>query len=377
MRVAHVNTELGFSGGERQLFLLLEGLREAGHTNLLLCRPGGRVEVAAREARFEVDTVPMSNDFDLPAVLRLRALFRAHRPDLVHLHSGRATWLGGLGAKLAGIPALTTRRMDRRVKRNLRSRFIYGSLVQKAVAISTAVADCLREGGVAEDKVVLIRSSIDPTQLAPSASPQSVREAEGVSSDTRLLLLPASLDHRKGIDVLLEALALLAKEHALHPTLWLAGTGPQEEAIENRIARLGLDEQVQLLGQRQDIPDLLAACDLFVLPSRREGLGVAALEAMAAGKPVIASRVGGLGEAVVHEGTGLLVEPEDAPALAEAIARLLDDAALRARLGAAGPARIAELYLARDMVRSYERLYASILGMETSEADPLARESRS
>jgi len=377
LHIAHVNTELGFSGGERQLFLLLDGLREDGHSNLLICRPGGKAEAAARDAGFDVAPVPMANDFDIAAVVRLRALFRAHSPDLVHLHSGRATWLGGLAAKLAGIPALTTRRMDRRVKRNLRNRLIYGPLVRKAAAISTAVASCLREGGVAEDKIALIRSSIDPALLKPSALPRAVREAEGVSDDTRLLLLPASLDRRKGIDVLLEALALLAKEHGLRPALWIAGTGPEEGAIENGITRLGLSEQVRLLGQRRDVPDLLAACDLFVLPSRREGLGVAALEAMAAGKPVIASRVGGLGEAVVHEGTGLLVEPEDIAGLAEAIARLLDDDALRGRLGAAGPARIAELFLARDMVRSYEQLYASILGMEISESHPLARESRS
>jgi glycosyltransferase involved in cell wall biosynthesis len=160
--------------------------------------------------------------------------------------------------------------------------------------------------------------------------------------------------------VLLEALAQ-APLRDTSLTLWIAGEGPERSALESRAAALGVAARVRFLGRREDKADLLAACDLLVLPSRREGLGVAALEAMACGRAVVASRVGGLADAVVHERTGLLVAPEDPDALAAALARLTRDAGLRARLGAAGPGRIAEGFSAAQMCDAYARLYREIL----------------
>ncbi len=125
---------------------------------------------------------------------------------------------------------------------------------------------------------------------------------------------------------------------------------------------------MRFLGRRSDVPDLLEACDVFVLPSRREGLGVAALEAMARGRPVVASAVGGLAETVVTEQTGLLVAPGDAAALAAALERLLADPALARRLGAAGAARVEQHFLAEQMVSAYETLYREILAERAADA---------
>ena len=141
----------------------------------------------------------------------------------------------------------------------------------------------------------------------------------------------------------------------------IAGEGEERAALEERARQLGL-ARARFLGLRDDKAELLAACDALVLPSRKEGLGVAALEAMACGRPVLASRVGGLAETVVDGETGLLVAPEDPEALAEAITRLQGDVALRERLGAAGPARVAEGHLPEQMTASYERLYLEVLG---------------
>jgi glycosyltransferase involved in cell wall biosynthesis len=125
-----------------------------------------------------------------------------------------------------------------------------------------------------------------------------------------------------------------------------------------------LGDGVRFLGQREDRTTLLAACDAFVLPSRSEGLGVAALEAMAAGRSVVASRVGGLGEVVVDQVSGLLVEPGDDEGLAAAILRLRRDPELRRGLGVAAHERIRERHLAERMVASYERLYREVLAEE-------------
>ena len=197
-------------------------------------------------------------------------------------------------------------------------------------------------------------------RIRPTQDRVTVRAAEGAAIDDVVLLAVAALVRRKGIDVLLGSLALLA-ERGLRPPLWIAGDGPERVPLMTQAERSGLAAQVRFLGRRADVGSLLAAGDVVVLPSRREGLGVAALEAMAGARPVVASAVGGLGDAVVDERTGLHVPPDNAPALAAALERLLRDPGLRARLGAAGPQRVAEGFLPEQMVAAYERVYREIL----------------
>jgi glycosyltransferase involved in cell wall biosynthesis len=368
LTVAHVDAETGFSGGEVQVFLLIEGLRRFGHACVLFCPPGSRSAAEAERRGIPVRTMPMRSDLDLLAVRRIARAVRAVAPDLVHLHTGRATWLGGLAARLAGVPAITTRRQDKEERPGPRTRLVYGSLVRRAVAISPAVRRRLADGGVAEARLALIPSSVDPATLVPVEGPARartrVRAELGLTPDEPVLLVLAALVERKGIDVLLEALARLrdgrAGAAAEPPALLVAGDGPARGALAAQAARLGL-AGVRFLGLRADKAELLAACDAFVLPSRFEGLGVAALEAMAAGRAVVATTVGGLGEAVVDGETGLLVPPDDPAALAAALARLLCDPAERLRLGAAGPARVAQGFLAEQMVAAYDALYRDVL----------------
>jgi len=368
LRLAHVTSERGFSGGEVQVFLLMEGLRARGHENLLVCPPGSRAERAARAHGFAVECVEMRNDLSVLAAYRISAALRRHAPALVHCHTGRSNWLGGVAARSAGVPALSTRRMDRRVSRGLRTRWLYGHLLQRVAAISPAVARRLRDAGVASERIRVIWSAVDPAALAPSAPRAAVRAKLGGAPEMPCLLVAANLVHRKGVDVLLTAAAALAPRARY--ALWIAGDGPERGALEAAAARLGIGERVRFLGQRGDVPDLLEACDVCVLPSRREGLGVAALEAMARGRPVVASAVGGLAEIVVAEETGLLVPPGDAAALAAALERLIGDRALALRLGAAGAKRVAEHFVADAMVSAYEQLYREILAERGAEGAP-------
>jgi len=365
LSIAHVDAERGFSGGEVQVFLLMEGLRARGHRNLLFCSPGSRSEAEAQKRGFEVHSQKMRGDLDLGAVLGLRKGLRSAKVDLVHLHTGRATWLGGLAAASLGLPALTTRRQDRLVKRNWRTRLIYNCLTQRGVAISRAVAQCLTEGGVDPARLRVIPSSVQGAQLQSQTPREELRRSAGLGSDDFVLLVMAALVRRKGLDVLLQALAQLASDGDDKTQLWIAGDGDERAALEQEAQRLGLKERVRFLGQRQDKAELLASCDVFLMPSRREGLGVAALEAMAAGRAVIASAVGGLADAVLHEETGLLVPPDDTLALSQAIQRLRQDPELLQRLAAAGPARVARGHLPEQMVQAYEELYFEMLKGET------------
>lgn len=367
LTLAHVDAETGFSGGEVQVFLLMEGLRERGHRCVLVSPPGSRADVEASTRGFETKPVRMRGDLDIKSVVDMARSLRELAPDVVHLHTGRATWLGALAARAAERPAITTRRMDRRVKRGWRTRLVYGRLTERVAAISPAVRRCLEEGGVDPRKIELVPSTIDPTRVVASRGRAATRASFDVASNEVVLLALASLVPRKGIDVLIDACAELARREIACVCL-VAGDGVERERLEQRARTLGLAARVRFLGNRSDVGDLLAACDVFVLPARREGLGVSALEAMAAARPVVASAVGGLVDAVVEGETGLLVPPDDSRALSSALERLTRDASLRARLGNSGPARIAAGFLPEQMVASYERIYRAVLAERSARA---------
>lgn len=358
LSIAHVDAEPAFSGGEVQVFLLMEGLGKRGHRSVLIAPPGSASEREGRARGLEVHAVPMRSSLDLPAVVRLKRTLERAQVDLVHLHTGRATWLGAWAARLARRPAVSTRRQERPVARSARTRLLYGRLLARTVAISPAVAECLRRGGVRAPQV--IASAVDPAALRPRRARAEVRAELGLAPEDFAVLTLCALVPRKGVDVLLRALAGLPGSPP-RSVLLVAGDGPARAELEALAQALGLGARARFLGARTDKAELLAACDVFALASRAEGLGVAALEAMAAGRAVVATRVGGLGEAVVDGRTGLLVPPDDPAALAAALARLCDDPALRARLAAAGPGRVAEGFEAEQMVGAYERLYREVL----------------
>ena len=358
LAIAHVDAEDGFSGGEVQVFLLMEGLRRRGHRNVLVAPPGSASEAEARARGLDARSVPMRSSLDLPAVWRLARVLRGAEVDLVHLHTGRATWLGALAARRAGIAALATRRQDKALRRSARSRLVHGRLLRRTVAISPAIEKRLRDGGVPAKRLTTIPSAVDAEALRSTRPRAEVRRELGIADGELLVLTLAALVPRKGVDVLVRAVAALASRPV---RLVVAGDGPERGALVELARACGVAARVVFLGARRDKAELLAACDVFALASHSEGLGVAALEAMAAERPVVASRVGGLGEAVEDGRTGLLVAPGDVAGLAAALARLHDEPALRERLGREGPSRVREGFDAEQMVAAYEQLYRDVL----------------
>jgi glycosyltransferase involved in cell wall biosynthesis len=170
------------------------------------------------------------------------------------------------------------------------------------------------------------------------------------------VLTVARLDEQKGQRYLLEAAAQVPQARFV-----LAGDGPLRTSLEAQARSLGLEQRVKFLGYRSDIPDLLAGCDVFVLPSLYEGLPLSILEAMSAGKPVIATQIGGTDEAVIPNETGLLIPPADPAALAAAIRKLLDDRPFARRLALAGQARVECEFSAATMVQRVTNVYTELL----------------
>jgi glycosyltransferase involved in cell wall biosynthesis len=348
MRIIHVNGELGFSGGEVQTMLLLRGLRDHGHQNLVCAAADSALATQATQEGFEVAPVTLHNDGDIRAIFSLTNAFKRNAADLVHLHTGRAIWLGGLAAKRAGLPVVA----------------IWHHLVDAAAGISATVMEQMRDGGVSAARRHLIYSSVDPSSVSTNTPRTELRTAHGLTENDTMLLALGSLNRRKGFDVLIESLATLAQRDQ-HPQLWIGGDGPEKNALLMLTQERGLENHVRFLGQSDQVAALLQVADVVVMPSRAEGLGIAALEAMAAGRPLIASRVGGLAESIIHEQSGLLVPPEDPDSLADAIERLLKDSDLRTHLNEGGPRRIQEQFLPETMVTRYLALYDALMSNES------------
>ena len=226
LRICHVDAERGFSGGEVQVFLLMHGLKARGHHSSLIAPRGSAALLRAESEGFEVRALALRSDLDLWSVWRARGALRDLSPDLVHLHTGRAAWLGGLAAKRAGLPAIVTRRMDREVRRGWRTRLVYEGIASKVAAISHSVAETLVRGGVPRERIVVIPSSIDPSACRPRGSRAELRAKFGVRDDRPVVLTLGSLVRRKGIDVLLVALSELSARR-IRPLVWIAGEGPE------------------------------------------------------------------------------------------------------------------------------------------------------
>jgi glycosyltransferase involved in cell wall biosynthesis len=337
MRVLHVDPERAWGGGEVQVLALARVLRDRGHEVRLAAHPDGVLWSAARAAGLE--TVPLSirNHVDVLAGARLRRL--ARQSDVVHFHTARAH---ALAPCLAGLAArrVVTRRMDYVPRGGPYARWLYNHTVDSVIAISRGVETALVRGGVRPERIRVVPSAVDLERIAVGAGARAERRrAWGVADEDVLVVAVGALERRKGHDVLIEAVARLAAEPASPPLRCvLVGAGREGEALGALARRRGVS--VALAGFLADVGPALAAADVVVLASRAEGLGVAALEAMAAGRSVIGTRVGGLAEVIEDGHTGLLVPPEDPDALAHALATLRADPAARARLGAAGRAYV-------------------------------------
>ena len=344
MNVLHVDPERGWGGGEVQVLTLLRELGRRGYRSRLAADPRGRLAREAAAAGVPVEALTVANALDLRAGVRLRALVAGHA--VVHFHTARAHALApfcrGGDARL-----VVTRRMDYVPRGGPYARWLYNRAVDVVIAISEGVREALVRGGVRPERIRVVPSGIDPAALQTNAGTgESHRRAWGIAPNDVLVLMLGALERRKGHAILLAAARRLAT--ALPRLRYVfCGAGSEETALRRLAA--SLHGAVVFAGQQTDVAGCLAAADIVAMPSLKEGLGVAALEAMAAERPVVASRVGGLAEAVVDGESGLLVAPSDPALLADAIAALIADPVLRRRLAAAGRARVLARYTAARM----------------------------
>jgi glycosyltransferase involved in cell wall biosynthesis len=291
-------------------------------------------------------------------------LIYRRRVDLIHVNSYVPGNYARLAAALMQVPIVIDHwhgfpRFNR--KRRLICRFL-GRFTDLSIAVSQGVKDyLLQEIGLDPAKVRVVANGVDIAALDAARPGPPVRRELGLPEDVPVIGLVGRLDHwGKGHKELFTAMARIRERYPVHALI--VGGGRREAEVRQLAENLGLADAVLFLGQRQDVPDLLNAMDVFVLPSYSEGVSLALLEAMAAGRPVIASAVGGLPEVVTDGDTGLLIPPRDADALAGALERLLGDPAWAQQLGASARDHVREHYSLERLGREINEIYAALWG---------------
>jgi glycosyltransferase involved in cell wall biosynthesis len=373
-RFAHLIESDGPGGAERMLASVAAELQSAGSDNLVLVPAGGEGWLARELSgtRVQVETYRLDRPFSPRFAKWLAARFREHRIMLAHSHEFSMAVYGTWAARLAGGTAhLFTMHGTRYYAERLRRRIALRAACQfssAAVCVSQQLARLLaRDLWIRPSRVVSIPNGVRPPPRGATQS--SLRDELGLASTDRLVVAVGNLYPVKGHRYLLEALAHLGPRHPeLHVAI--AGRGELDAPLRARARELQVDGRFHLLGLRSDIPNVLASADVFVLPSLSEGLPLALLEAMLAGRPVVATSVGEVPIVLDGGRAGLLVHPEDAPGLATAVSSLLSDPALARRVSAAALKRATERYTLDAMMEGYLALYAKALRNHSDDARP-------
>ena len=380
-RILFVVGSLQIGGTERHIASIAPKLIEAGWniTIYTLAEEGALCDELRREG-VEVISPPVRRGGGVRALpVRIYGLLvtMAHlfftclslRPRIAHFFLPASYLIGEPIAMAARVPLRVMSRRSLNVYQERRP--LFGRLerllhphTDLIVGNSQSVVDQLRdEEHVAPQKLRLIYNGLDIASYAQDVSRESARAALGLSPDTLVFVILANLIPYKGHTDLIDALALANREIRQDWCLLVAGRddGIQAE-LERKAGRLGVADKIMFLGQRRDVPSILAAANIGLLCSHEEGFSNAILEKMACGLPMIVTDVGGNGEAVVDEVTGFVVPARNPLELAKAIVRMANDAELRARFGAAGRRRIVEHFSLERCVESYDAMYRELLG---------------
>ncbi len=340
-------------------------------------------EAAGEGSYLDLHGVPIANLIKIPALGRelhprhdiatlaaLIRLMRRERPAIVHTHTAKAGALGRLAARLTGVPIVvhtfhghvldgyfspTTTRVFLGIERTLARR------TSRLIAVTPRVRDELLAKDVGSpDRFRVIRLGLDLQPFLDAGRWRGgLRRELGVAADTPLVGIVGRLVPIKAHEVFLDAAARLAARSSVH--FVIVGDGELRATLEARVAALGLGPRVHFLGWRADLPRIYADLDVVALSSLNEGSPVALIEAMAAARPVVSTRVGGVEDVVTHDRTGLLVPSRDAVALGDAIQHLLDRPEVRQSLAAAGQLAVFPAYDMRRLLADIDALYSELI----------------
>jgi glycosyltransferase involved in cell wall biosynthesis len=362
---------LEVGGAEKQLLDLVSRIPVRYRCRLFTLQGGGPLQPSFKDLNVPVHSCGLhSRDLSkapwrvLLAQSKLISVIRETRPDIIHAFLPLVTFLGATAGRLCRIPLVITSRraLGTHQERHILLRpldLIANAWSHRVTVNSKAVwNDVVRRDRMDPRKLVLIYNAVDPLPFESAQAPrEKMRKNLGLEGEEKAVIAVANLISYKGHSDLLRAMALALKEVPKTRLLLVGEDRGIGDSLRQQTSVLGIDSRVAFLGQRRDVPELLAASDLSVLASHEEGFSNVILESMAAGLPVVATDVGGNGEAVVKGETGWLVPAKNPEALANRIVDLLKNPARAREWGMRGKERVAELFNVDRMVKEHLRLY--------------------
>ena len=361
----HVDTARTWRGGQNQVLLTVNGLRSIGHRAALVAHPDGELRRRAAEGLELIPLAPRT-EMDLSAAWRLSRVIKRTTPDVLHAHDPHGVAMAALALSIgsgaaqsrADMPALVaSRRVDFRLRGNSLSRWKHRQ-VDCFICASDAIRAMLVADGVPAVRAVTVHEGIDLGRV--EAAPVADLHAElWLPHHAPLVGNVAALVPHKGQRHLIEAAAVVIQK-VPDARFVIAGEGELRPQLERLIKERHLEKHVFLAGFRPDILSVHKAFDIFVMSSITEGLGTSLLDAMACGKPIVATTAGGMPEVVADGRTGILVPPRDHETMAAAIVKLLTEETARAEMGAAGLARVRTLFSAERMVQDTLAVYRRV-----------------
>lgn len=351
IRSIHIDTARMWRGGQNQVLLTVTGLEGLGHPAVLVAHEAGELKRRAQEGLRFIGFSPKS-EFDVHGAWQLGKVFADIQPEVIHAHDPMAVSLAamalGMKSDVTKRPLLVAaRRVDFHLKRHAFSKWKYRQ-VDVFIAASRLIASMLVDDGIEADRIETVHDGVNVSYIGKQPA-IDLHATFWLPHGAPVVGNVAALVAHKGQRHLVAAASRVVRE-VPDARFLIVGDGELRETLERQIRSLGLERHVLLAGFRADVIGLQKKFDVFAMSSVTEGLGSAMLEAMACGTPVVATRAGGIPEAIDDGESGLLVPPHDDEALADAIVTLLRDGELRRRIGATGRQRVMEEFSVDRMV---------------------------
>lgn len=375
IKILHVHVSSILSGSGVNTLLTMGGLNKDKYDVEFACAPGGELVDEVRKHGIKYKPVkhfvdPMSPYNDFIALFELLRIIKKGKYDIVHTHNSKAGFVGRLAAKIAGvrivihtIHGFSFNSFEGSLRRNL---FVWlerfsAKFTDKLMVVSNPI----RERGLAlhigkKEHYLTVHDGVDVERFKSSFNNEIKRKEFNIKRDDLVIGFVSKLWEGKGHVCSLQAFKDIVVEFP-NAKLMFVGEGYLKKKLKKKVRRLDLKGSVIFTGLRNDIAELNSIFDIAILPSFFEGLGRSLIEAQAAGKPVVATRVGGIVDVVEDGKTGMLVEPNNPRALKYALIALLQDPQLRKSMGSAGQGRIDKEFSVQNMVKKIEEVYEELL----------------
>ena len=340
---------------------VMRELSNRGYKVTLVCKPEAEIIGHAKKEGIEVFPMRIAGDFDPLSIFKIINIYRKGKIDIVVANVGKDIRLAGLAAKFASnVSVIALHQVDSEIKNNLRYRITYNSLAKLIVVNSFSTKNTLLKSApwLMDEKIKVVYHGIDSEKYT-ERNTTDLRSQLGLSQADLIIGFVGRLSVQKGIKYMLDAFRLIAEKYK-NVHLVIAGSGELEGMIKEVVTKFNLENRIHLLGFRKDIPNLMMTFDIFLLPSLWEGFGIVLIEAMAAGKPVVATSTSSIPEIVEDGRSGILVPPENAEAISDALIKLISEPELRTKFGKEGQKIVREKFTTERMIKDYEKIFQSL-----------------